>query len=66
MLLGKDNRGLNFFERLGLNLMPKKLKYWVAIEVMVHGTTGKYSSQVVPELTALDGLKRYGKDFALE
>ena len=40
-------------------LLPKQLVYWCAIRVSAHATTGQYSSQNVPELTALDSLKRW-------
>jgi len=39
--------------------MPRKLAYWCAVRVMANATVGQYSSQVVPELLALDGLKRW-------
>lgn len=40
-------------------LTPRRLAYWCAIRVGVHATTGRYSSQVVPELTLPDMLKRW-------
>lgn len=42
--------------------MPRSLVYWCAIRLMAHATTGRYSSQVVPDLTALDALKRWDDD----
>ena len=39
--------------------LPKQVAYWAAIRVMAHGTTGSYSGQVVPELLAMDALKRW-------
>lgn len=39
--------------------LPKKLVYWCAIRLMAHATTGQYSKQIVPELTAMDALKRW-------
>ena len=39
--------------------LPKPLVYWASIRLMAHATTGPYSSQVVPELTAMDALKRW-------
>jgi hypothetical protein len=53
----------NFWGSLSLRL-PRKLAYWAAIRVVVHATTGRYSSQVVPELTVLDALKRWGNEEA--
>lgn len=39
--------------------LPHRLKKWCAVEVIVHATSGKYSSQVITELTAMDALKRW-------
>lgn len=39
--------------------LPKPLVYWCAIRLMAHAATGQYSDQVVPELTAMDALKRW-------
>lgn len=39
--------------------LPRRLAYWCAIRVLAHGTTGKFSGQVVPELTATEALKRW-------
>ena len=39
--------------------LPRPVAYWCSIRVMVHATTGKYSDQVVPELLAMDALKRW-------
>jgi hypothetical protein len=39
--------------------LPRPVAYWAAIRVMAHATTGRYSNQVVPELTAMDALKRW-------
>jgi hypothetical protein len=40
-------------------LLPRQVVYWAAIRLMAHATQGKYSTQVVPELTAMDALKRW-------
>lgn len=40
-------------------LMPRRLVYWCAIRLMANATTGEHSSQVVPDLTAMDALKRW-------
>ena len=40
-------------------LLPSKVAYWAAIRVMAHATTGSYSNQLVPELLAMDALKRW-------
>ena len=39
--------------------LPKQLVYWASIRLMAHATVGPYSSQIVPELTAADALKRW-------
>ena len=39
--------------------LPKRLVYWCAIRVMANATHGEWSSQVVPELEAMDALKRW-------
>jgi hypothetical protein len=39
--------------------MPRSVVYWCSVRLMAHATVGEFSSQVVPELTALDALKRW-------
>lgn len=39
--------------------LPRKLVMWCAIRVIAHATTGIYSNQVVPELSAMDALQRW-------
>lgn len=39
--------------------LPKWLVKWAAVRLMAHATTGEYGSTVVPELTAMDALKRW-------
>ena len=39
--------------------LPRQLVYFCGIRIIAHGTTGKYSNQVVPELTAMDAIKRW-------
>ncbi len=39
--------------------LPRQLVLWCAIRVVAHATTGKFSNQVVPDLTAMDALKRW-------
>lgn len=41
--------------------VPRWLAYWCTIRVGAHATTGAYSSQIVPELTFFDALKRWAK-----
>jgi len=39
--------------------LPKSLVGWCAIRVIANATTGEYSNQVVPELTAMEALDRW-------
>ena len=39
--------------------LPRRLVYWCAIRLMVNATRGKWDSQIVPDLTAMDSLKRW-------
>jgi hypothetical protein len=40
-------------------LLPRWVVLWCSVRLMAHATTGKWSHQVVPDLTALDALKRW-------
>lgn len=40
-------------------LLPRSVAYWCAIRVISHATTGEHSGQIVPDLTAMDALKRW-------
>lgn len=40
-------------------LLPEALVYFCAIRLIANATQGKYGNQVVPELTAMDALKRW-------
>ena len=39
--------------------LPRAVAYWAAIRVMVNATQGEHQNQVVPELLAMDALKRW-------
>lgn len=39
--------------------LPRRLVMWCAIRVIAHATQGEYSSQIVPELSAMDALQRW-------
>jgi len=39
--------------------LPRGLVKWAAIRLMANATVGKYSDQVVPDLTAIAALKRW-------
>jgi len=40
-------------------MMPKKIVYWCAIRLIAFATQGKYSGTIVPDLTAMDAIKRW-------
>ncbi len=49
--------------RAGMRLvwkLPRRLVMWCFIRVVANATTGQYSNQIVPELTAMDALDRWG------
>lgn len=39
--------------------LPRKIVMWAYIRVVAHATTGKYGNTIVPELSAMDALKRW-------
>jgi hypothetical protein len=39
--------------------LPSRLVMWCAIRVIANATQGEYSSQIVPELYAMDALQRW-------
>lgn len=41
--------------------MPMWVKYWCANDLIAKATTGEYGSTIVPELTAMEVLKRTGR-----
>lgn len=41
--------------------LPREVVKWSAIRVMANATTGEYSNQIVPDLTAMDALQRWDK-----
>ena len=42
--------------------LPVKLIYFCFMHVMAQATTGKYGTTIVPELSGMDAIKRYGND----
>jgi len=42
--------------------LPVKLVYFCFMHVVAYSTTGKYGDTIVPELPAMDAIKRYGDD----
>lgn len=39
--------------------LPRKVAYWAAIRIGAHATQGKYGTQIVPDLSFMDALKRW-------
>jgi hypothetical protein len=39
--------------------LPRRLVMWCAIRVIAHATQGQFSTQVVPELGAMEALQRW-------
>lgn len=45
-----------------IKIMPAKLQYLTAMSVVAYATTGEYSSTVIPELSAMDAIRRFERD----
>lgn len=45
-----------------VRLLPKKLVYFCANEVLAYSTSGKYGTTEVPKITAMECLERYYND----
>jgi len=54
------NSSTKFWQWLAQRL-PKRLVYSASIRLISHATTGKYGNTVVPQLTAVEALERWGK-----
>ena len=39
--------------------LPKTLVMWASIRLIAHATQGEYGATIVPELSAMDALKRW-------
>jgi hypothetical protein len=39
--------------------LPKSIILWSTIRLVANATTGKYENTIVPELTAMEALKRW-------
>jgi len=42
-------------------ILPRQIVYFCAIRVGVHATTGRFSNQIVGELTFLESLHRWAR-----
>ena len=60
-----DTKETNFWFWLVKHL-PRKLVYFCFIHVMAYSTTGKYGNTILPELSGMDAIKRYGDDKGIE
>ena len=56
---GGEGRMLEKLQQWLAFKLPKQLVYWSAIRVLAHATCGAYSATVVPELTAMEALRRW-------
>lgn len=45
--------------------LPKRIVMWAFIVVTSHATTGEYDKTIVPNLSAMEALDRYSRDFKL-
>ena len=72
-MIMSHNGGLQMFEWHGrrrwvdfwlrfARFLPASLIYAAGIQMVVHGTVGKYEDTVVPDLSAMDAIQRYGND----
>ena len=39
--------------------MPKSLVMWASMRLIAHATTNEYSSTIVPDLTAMEAIRRW-------
>ena len=52
---------VNFWYWL-VDKLPVKLIYFCFMHVMAYSTTGKYENTIVPNLSGMDAICRYGND----
>ena len=60
--VGRKEKEMTIKEKLLVWLAyktPRKLAYWCAVRVMAHATAGKYGDTIVPELRAMEALRRW-------
>lgn len=43
-------------------MLPRSIVMWAYIRVVLHATNGKWGNTVVPEITAMDALKRWDEN----
>ena len=54
----KGDRGSKFWMWIAWRV-PRRLVYFASIRLIANAIQGEYSSTVVPDLTAMDALKRW-------
>jgi hypothetical protein len=47
---------------IAFHLIPRRIVYWCAMSVIAHATSGKWSNQIVLDLTAMDAISRWPED----
>ena len=60
MTIKKVNLYFWFVHRL-----PAKIRYFCFMDVMAHSTTGKYGNTIVPELSGMEAIQRFGHDHGM-
>ena len=46
-----------------IKIMPNKLKYLTTMNIITYATSGEYSSTIIPELSAIDAVRRFADDY---
>lgn len=59
MPYSRRNEVLDRIAEWAAHRLPRRLVYFASIRLMVHATVGKWSTQVVPELTCASALTRW-------
>ena len=59
-----EKRLIQFYYWL-IKRMPKKLQYLTAIDLVAKVTNDGYSDTIVPELTAMDAIRRFEKKYKI-
>ena len=49
-----------------IKIMPSKLRYMTALSVVAYATSGEYSSTIIPELSAMDAIRRFERDYKIK
>lgn len=49
-----------------IKIMPNKLRYLTTMSVIAYATSGEYSFTIIPELSAMDAIRRFEKDYNIK